>query len=163
KAGTLAPIEREVRRRAERAHDAESKRAADVALAAVAHAGAWLAAAVPKGPPAVEAGARRLALTLGRALQLALLVHHAAPAPPRSWCRGGHISRMPWCAAVCGRRTRRRALVGRHWESTPRPTPPWAVGTAAPQSPAGAAPGASRAPPPSPPVQRTPSSRSAPS
>jgi alkylation response protein AidB-like acyl-CoA dehydrogenase len=83
KGGTLAPIEREIRRRAERAHDAGTKKAAEVALDAVAHAGAWLVAAVQKGQPAVEAGARRFALTLGRALELALLVDHAAWAAGR--------------------------------------------------------------------------------
>jgi hypothetical protein len=45
---------------------------------AVAHAGAWLARARDVGTPAIEAGARRFAMTLGRALELALLVEHAA-------------------------------------------------------------------------------------
>jgi alkylation response protein AidB-like acyl-CoA dehydrogenase len=83
KGGSLAPLENEVRRRVERAHDAGTKRAGEVALQAVAHAGAWLASAVQKGQPAVEAGARRFALTLGRALELALLVDHAAWAAGR--------------------------------------------------------------------------------
>ncbi|HEX9116270.1 MAG TPA: acyl-CoA dehydrogenase family protein [Anaerolineae bacterium] len=45
--------------------------------AALDHAVAWLAAAGREGPPALEAGARRLALTLGRSLALALLVEQA--------------------------------------------------------------------------------------
>lgn len=44
---------------------------------AVSHAAAWLRTAMRAGQPAVEAGARRFALTLGRALALALLVEHA--------------------------------------------------------------------------------------
>jgi alkylation response protein AidB-like acyl-CoA dehydrogenase len=45
--------------------------------AAVERAGAWLAAASGRGREALEAGARRFALTLGRALELALLARHA--------------------------------------------------------------------------------------
>ena len=44
---------------------------------AVEHAQEWLAEATRKGQTAMEAGARRFALTLGRALELALLVRHA--------------------------------------------------------------------------------------
>ncbi|HEY4121464.1 MAG TPA: acyl-CoA dehydrogenase family protein, partial [Byssovorax sp.] len=47
------------------------------AMDAVAHAQAWLAANFTRDPLSVEAGARRFALTLGRALELALLVRHA--------------------------------------------------------------------------------------
>lgn len=54
--------------------------AASLASGAVASAEAWLARARERGPSALEAGARRFALTLGRALELALLVEHA------SWC-----------------------------------------------------------------------------
>jgi len=77
KVGSLAPIEREVRRRVEGATGGELARAGKVALEAVAHAGAWLAQTLHRGQPAVEAGARRFTLTLGRALELALLVDHA--------------------------------------------------------------------------------------
>lgn len=42
-----------------------------------AHADAWLAETKHAGPAALEAGARSLALTLGRALALALLLKHA--------------------------------------------------------------------------------------
>jgi acyl-CoA dehydrogenase len=44
---------------------------------ATAHAGNWLAEARKAGTPALEAGARRFALTLGRATELALLCRHA--------------------------------------------------------------------------------------
>jgi hypothetical protein len=77
----------------ERAHDTETKRAGEVALAAVAHASGWLAAAVQKGQPAVEAGARRFALTLGRAYELALLVDHAAWAAGRGDARPAAAAR----------------------------------------------------------------------
>jgi alkylation response protein AidB-like acyl-CoA dehydrogenase len=78
KTGSLAPIEREVTRRVENAKDASLAAAGRVATEAVAHARAWLEKTIAKGQPAVEAGARRFALTLGRALELALLVDHAA-------------------------------------------------------------------------------------
>ncbi len=60
--------------------DPSLKAAASLASGAVASAEAWLARARERGPSALEAGARRFALTLGRALELALLVEHA------SWC-----------------------------------------------------------------------------
>jgi len=78
KTGSLAPIEREVSRRVENAKDASLAAAGRVATEAVAHARAWLEKTIARGQPAVEAGARRFALTLGRALELALLVDHAA-------------------------------------------------------------------------------------
>jgi alkylation response protein AidB-like acyl-CoA dehydrogenase len=78
KTGSLAPIECEVTRRVENAKDASLAAAGRVATEAVAHARAWLEKTIAKGQPAVEAGARRFALTLGRALELALLVDHAA-------------------------------------------------------------------------------------
>jgi acyl-CoA dehydrogenase len=83
KAGTLGPIEREVQRLCESARGGRCSGAAEVALGAVAHARSWLEGAVGKGQPAVEAGARRFALTLGRAWELALLVDHAAWADGR--------------------------------------------------------------------------------
>ncbi len=50
----------------------------EVARAAVRRAGAWWSAAAAAGPDALEAGARRFALTLGRSLELALIVEQAA-------------------------------------------------------------------------------------
>jgi len=55
----------------------ELPRVGRAAVEAVAHARAWLARANAAGPAAVEAGARRFALTLGRALETALLARHA--------------------------------------------------------------------------------------
>ena len=52
--------------------------AAARARAAVSRAEAWLAEAGRLGTGAAEAGARRLALTLGLALETALLAEHAA-------------------------------------------------------------------------------------
>lgn len=45
---------------------------------AFTHAERWLASAMTAGPAALEAGARRLALTLGRAVELALLIEQAS-------------------------------------------------------------------------------------
>ena len=51
--------------------------AGKVAEKALVHAQGWLQQAMQQNPAVVEAGARRFALTLGRALQLALMVEHA--------------------------------------------------------------------------------------
>jgi hypothetical protein len=51
---------------------------AEVAARALKHAQSWLDAAMQRSPEAVEAGARRFALTIGGALQLALLVEHGS-------------------------------------------------------------------------------------
>ena len=75
--GALASLGAEVERCAGAASDERLARAARVARGAAARAESWLAAAAPKGPAALEAGARRFAMTLGRALALALLVRHA--------------------------------------------------------------------------------------
>jgi hypothetical protein len=93
KAGSLAPFEREVRRRVEGAASAELASVGKVALDAVAHAGAWLARTIQQGQPAVEAGARRFTLTLGRALELALLVDHAGWAAARGDARPAAAAR----------------------------------------------------------------------
>jgi alkylation response protein AidB-like acyl-CoA dehydrogenase len=53
---------------------AETGRAAQFALD---HAGHWLRTALQSSTTALELGARRFAMTLGRALELALLVEHA--------------------------------------------------------------------------------------
>jgi acyl-CoA dehydrogenase len=74
RSGSLEPIVREVRTRVERANEPVGH----VALRALDHAGAWLEVARGKGLPALEEGARRLAMTLGRSLELALLVDHGA-------------------------------------------------------------------------------------
>lgn len=51
--------------------------ACEVARRALTHASLWAMTAVQAGRPIAEAGARRLAMTLGRGLALALLVEHA--------------------------------------------------------------------------------------
>ena len=51
--------------------------AARSARSALDHASSWLRAAERAGQPALEAGARRFALTLGRTMELALLIRHA--------------------------------------------------------------------------------------
>jgi hypothetical protein len=80
KGATLEPIAREVSTCVENA-EPSLKAPARAAIAAVAHANAWLVATMQAGgPSAVEAGARRLALTLGRALEVALLVREATRA-----------------------------------------------------------------------------------
>jgi alkylation response protein AidB-like acyl-CoA dehydrogenase len=73
----LAAIEREVAARVAPAHP-DCARAAETATNAVRHAREWLDRSRRRGQDMLEAGARRLALTLGRALELALLVDHAA-------------------------------------------------------------------------------------
>ncbi|WP_026369769.1 acyl-CoA dehydrogenase family protein [Kallotenue papyrolyticum] len=66
-----------IRERVAAARDRGLQAAGRQALAAYEHAAAWFAAAQEAGRPAVEAGARRFALTLGRALALALLIDQA--------------------------------------------------------------------------------------
>jgi len=74
--GALQAIADEIRRTATAARDPSLRPPAEAALRALDHALAWLdrtaAAAAAR-----EAGARRLALTLGRALEVALLCAHA--------------------------------------------------------------------------------------
>jgi len=74
--GSLEPIGREVKARTETC-DARLAGPAETARRAIAHAEAWLMESRSRGLDAIEAGARRVALTLGRALELALLVDHA--------------------------------------------------------------------------------------
>lgn len=77
KLGGLGPIEREVARCLSHEDDAGLTRAAEAVQRALAHARAWFEGARSSGAPVLEAGARRLSLTLGRAVELALLVDHA--------------------------------------------------------------------------------------
>ncbi len=77
-AAPLDPIEREVRRCVAGAAKAGCEEAGRVATAAVAHARTWLEETFPRGRAALEGGARGFALTLGRALELALLIDEAA-------------------------------------------------------------------------------------
>lgn len=68
----------EVTRRTAAAPDERSKRVGEMARSAATHAGAWLSAASAGGPAALEAGARRFAMTMGLSLEVALLVEHGA-------------------------------------------------------------------------------------
>ena len=70
-------LKRQIEQSAQTAQDARLVEAAKVALGASVHAEAWLAGAMRAGQAAVEAGARRFALTAGRALELALLIAQA--------------------------------------------------------------------------------------
>ncbi|MBX3185874.1 MAG: acyl-CoA dehydrogenase family protein [Labilithrix sp.] len=81
KTGSLEPIAREVRTSIADA-DPSLKEAAETATRAVEHAASWLVRTMEGGPHAVEAGARRLALTLGRALELGYLVREATRSRP---------------------------------------------------------------------------------
>ncbi len=58
-------------------HDQRLAPPARIVQTALAHAESWLAEARKAGPPVLEAGARRFALTLGRVMELALLCKHA--------------------------------------------------------------------------------------
>jgi acyl-CoA dehydrogenase len=76
--GGLESVRDEVRRAGGAARDARLVAVAAHAEQAVAHASAWLGERFARGAAAeVEGGARRFAMTLGRALEAALLVEHA--------------------------------------------------------------------------------------
>ncbi|HEV8188345.1 MAG TPA: acyl-CoA dehydrogenase family protein [Pyrinomonadaceae bacterium] len=55
----------------------ETADATRIARSALDHAASWLDSAMYAGQPALEAGARRFSLTLGRIMEFALLVKHA--------------------------------------------------------------------------------------
>jgi acyl-CoA dehydrogenase len=74
---SLADLEAEVRSTVARVKDGTLAALGEVATGAVTHALAWLMETQGRAPQEVEAGARRFALTVGRALELALLVRHA--------------------------------------------------------------------------------------
>lgn len=76
-AGGVAPVRAEMARLAAEVADPALIPVARAAEGAVARAEAWLEGASRGGRAEVEAGARRLALTLGRALESALLAAHA--------------------------------------------------------------------------------------
>lgn len=74
---SLEALQEQVRRSTAVATDSRLVAMGGLAKAAVSHAARWLMQTRPHGVSALEAGARRLGLTLGRALALALLVEHA--------------------------------------------------------------------------------------
>jgi alkylation response protein AidB-like acyl-CoA dehydrogenase len=76
-AGGLDPLVAEVARCAATVRDPSLGAPTRAALRAIERAAEWLRHASRAGEPALHAGARRLAMTLGRALEAALLVSHA--------------------------------------------------------------------------------------
>jgi alkylation response protein AidB-like acyl-CoA dehydrogenase len=94
KGGALEAIQAEVDRCLTGTTDPGLARAGEVARAALRHAVTWARGAMAE-PERLESGARRLAMTLGRSLELALLANHA------QWCLDhGHGPR----AAAAARR-----------------------------------------------------------
>jgi acyl-CoA dehydrogenase len=77
KEGALAPFLEELADATRDAHP-ELATEADLSMRAAGHAAAWLERSFAESPASVEAGARRFALTLGRAAELARLVRHAS-------------------------------------------------------------------------------------
>jgi acyl-CoA dehydrogenase len=73
----FAALKAEVTRCLGSVHDHRLAEPARMVQTALAHAESWLAEARKAGTPVLEAGARRFALTLGRATELALLCRHA--------------------------------------------------------------------------------------
>jgi alkylation response protein AidB-like acyl-CoA dehydrogenase len=79
KGGALEALVAEVETNVAAAKDPGLAKPAEAARTAVRHAVAWVQEAMA-APARLEAGARRFAMTLGRSLELALLVAHA------QWC-----------------------------------------------------------------------------
>lgn len=98
--GGLAALATEIRRPALAARDPALRPPAEAALRALEHALAWLDR-MASTPAPLQAGARRLALTLGRALEVALLCEHAQAARDAGW--GGR-------AAAAARRLARQGI-----------------------------------------------------
>jgi acyl-CoA dehydrogenase len=92
-AGGLAPVVAEVARCAAEVRDASLGAPTRAALRAVEHASEWLRHATRAGEPAVQASARRFAMTLGRALEAALLSAHAQWALDRGDARPAAAAR----------------------------------------------------------------------
>ncbi len=100
KGGALEAISVEIEAKLGTAKDAGLAKPVEVARAAAKHAIAWVSEAMTQ-PDRLEAGARRFAMTLGRSLELALLVEHA------QWCLDhGHGPRT----AAAARRFARTAV-----------------------------------------------------
>jgi len=73
----FSALKNKVNRCVESARDPGLAEAGRLAQSAISRAESWLKTAQQAGEPVLEAGARRFALTLGRALTLALLAEHA--------------------------------------------------------------------------------------
>jgi acyl-CoA dehydrogenase len=91
--GGWQPLEQRIGKLSQ-ARDHSLSEAGQVARTALAHALEWLAGAQGQDPREVEAGARRFAMTLGRSLALALLVHHA------QWALDEERDPLPRAAAL---------------------------------------------------------------
>ncbi|HEY6660816.1 MAG TPA: acyl-CoA dehydrogenase family protein [Pyrinomonadaceae bacterium] len=76
-ADSLKQFELAVTHCLETARDPRLADASRITRSALDHAMSWLAEAERAGSPALEAGARRFSLTLGRTMELALLIKHA--------------------------------------------------------------------------------------
>ncbi|HJT67432.1 MAG TPA: acyl-CoA dehydrogenase family protein, partial [Pyrinomonadaceae bacterium] len=76
-AESLEPLKLLAMRLFETVHDAELLETTRIALAALDRAETWLKEAQATGRSQLEAGARRFALTLGRTIELALLIRHS--------------------------------------------------------------------------------------
>jgi acyl-CoA dehydrogenase len=96
KGGALEALAAEVERNIAGAKDPALAKPVEAARAALRHAVAWVTEAMAQ-PDRLEAGARRFALTLGRTLELALLVGHAQWALESGHADGPRI-------AACARR-----------------------------------------------------------
>lgn len=80
----------------------ELREAALVARAAVERGATWLSHAI-EDPGQLEAGARRLALGVGRSLQLALMIEHAVRSgSPRAGAVARRFARGPLCTSLPG-------------------------------------------------------------
>ncbi|HEV7842148.1 MAG TPA: acyl-CoA dehydrogenase family protein, partial [Pyrinomonadaceae bacterium] len=75
--GAFSVLKSEVTRNLEAVHDAKLADARHTCREAISHAEDWLKSAMKDGQPSSEAGARRFALTVGRAFALARLAQHA--------------------------------------------------------------------------------------
>lgn len=75
--GSLTPLENEVERCRSSLETASLQKAGQTAVEAIQDASEWLGSARNEGPDALQAGARRFALTLGQALELLYTTRHA--------------------------------------------------------------------------------------
>jgi hypothetical protein len=76
-AAAFKALQAEVERTLEHVREDRLSAAARVVQQALEHAESWLTRAKKEGQDALEAGARRFSLTLGRTMELALLLKHA--------------------------------------------------------------------------------------
>jgi acyl-CoA dehydrogenase len=75
--GVFASVKREITGNLESVRDARLASARHACREALGHAEEWLGSAMKEGQPSMEAGARRFALTLGRAVAMSRLAAHA--------------------------------------------------------------------------------------